>query len=490
MPKRTTPYALTLPTPDGVRGAHWLTTSLRHEILAGRLRAGARLPSTRELAQQYGVARGTVVNAFDQLKSEGYLDGSQGSGTYVSAVLPDALLHVDNATVGPRAASRTTHRLSAFGRRMRAFDTFDPLRPVRAFRPNLPALDHFPSAPWARLAARRVRTLRSSLLLGCEPLGYAPLRAAIAEYVGAARGVRCDPQQILIVSGTQEALDLSVRLLLDPGDRALIEDPGYDGARSAFVAAGARIRAVPVDAEGMLVPPARARDARLLFVTPGHQYPLGVTMSLRRRLALLDWARDSGTLIFEDDYDSEFRYSGRPVPALQGLDRADLVLFAGTFSKVLFPALRLGYLVVPARLVDTFAAAKSLVHRHAPLLEQAILCDFITEGHFGRHLRRMREIYAQRLDVLLEHAHARLAGMLNVSPIEAGLQTVATLREGIDADALAHAAAQRQVEIVPIDLAASGAPAVRGVQLGFAAVDLPEIRRGVRELSRLVNAIK
>lgn len=314
-------------------------------------------------------------------------------------------------------------------------------------------------------------------------MGYSPLREAVAQYVGASRGVQCVPEQVAILSGVQEGLDLVARLFLNPGDRVCMENPGYPGAAIAFEAVGAKISTARVDDEGMQVRDASLRGVRLAYVTAGHQFPLGITMSLPRRLELLEWARKSGALIFEDDYDSEYRYSARPVPAMQGLDRNGLVLFAGSFSKVMFPSLRLGYLVIPPDLLDRFAAAISVTSRHAPLPEQAVLSDFITEGHFGRHLRRMREVYAERLGVLLESARQRLAGLLEISNIEAGLQTVGWLRNGIDGETVATAAAKRGVEVIPLSWYSRGRLAREGLQLGFAAVDTREIRRGVQELA-------
>jgi GntR family transcriptional regulator/MocR family aminotransferase len=240
---------------------------------------------------------------------------------------------------------------------------------------------------------------------------------------------------------------------------------------------------VPLDEEGMKLSESTLRNARLVYVTPGHQFPLGITMSLARRLQLLESARESGSLILEDDYDSEFRYANRPVPALQGLDRHGLVLFTGSFSKVLFPSLRLGYLVLPADLADRFSATLSITRRHAPLMEQAVLCDFITAGHFGRHLRRMRQIYAERLNVLLHSARENLTGLLEISGIEAGLQTAGWLQRGISAESAAAAAAERNVEVTPLNIYARGNTASAGLQLGFAAIDAKEIRRGVQDLA-------
>ena len=319
-------------------------------------------------------------------------------------------------------------------------------------------------------------------------MGYGPLQAAVADYLNASRGVKCVPEQVAIVSGVQEALDLVARLFLNPGDRVCMEDPGYTGAAIVFEAVGARVSGAPLDDEGMGLRAASLRGSRLVYVTPAHQFPLGTTMSLPRRLALLEWARRSGALIFEDDYDSEYRYSTRPVPALQGLDRNGLVLFAGSFSKVLFPSLRLGYLVVPPDLVSKVGATKSVTSRHPPLLEQAVLCDFITEGHFGRHLRRMREVYAERLSVLLESARERLAGLLEISKVEAGLQTAGWLCGATSGESAAKAAAARDVEVTPLRRYSRGCLAREGLQLGFAAVDTGEIRRGVRELAAALEA--
>ena len=321
------------------------------------------------------------------------------------------------------------------------------------------------------------------LLLGCDPMGYGPLRDAVADYLSTSRGVNCRPDQIAIVSGVQEALDLTARLFLNPGDRVCLENPGYVGAYKVFEAAGAKVSAVGLDDEGMKVHAQRLLGARLVYLTPGHQFPLGITMSLSRRLELLEWARKSGALIFEDDYDSEYRYSGPPIPAMQGFDRHGLVIFAGSFSKVLFPSLRLGYLVIPPGLVSLFAATISLTTRHVSLPEQAVLCDFITEGHFGRHLRRMREVYAERLSVLLECAQEKLAGLLEISEIEAGLETVGWLRAGIDAESATRAAAARDVELFPLSRYTRGRVRREGLQLGFAAVDTREIKRGVQDLA-------
>jgi GntR family transcriptional regulator/MocR family aminotransferase len=488
MPRQSASFPLALPPRgSGTTAGRWLYDALRAAILDGRLSPGLRLPATRDLARQYQLSRGTVVSAFDQLRAEGYVRGRTGSGTFVIDVLPDALLGVRGPSVRVRRRAGVAGiRLSEVARRTTSWSTTPPLR-IRAFRANQPALDLVPAALWAQVAGRRLRTVTTQLLMGCPAQGYPPLREAIAGYLTGARGVRCTADQVCIVSGVQDALDLAARLFLDPGDRVAMEDPGYTGAALAFQAVGAQVVGLPLDAEGVTLPPRLLRHVRMIYVTPAHQFPLGVTMSLARRLALLAWAHAANAVILEDDYDSEFRYSGAPVPALQGLDEDDRVLLAGSFSKVLFPALRLGYLVVPESLVERVATMLSVSRRHGPVLEQAILADFIADGHFGRHIRRMREIYAQRLGVLLEEGRRHLDGLLTISDIEAGLQTVGWLADGLNAQDVTEAAAKRDVQVTPISEYAVARQAREGLQLGFAAVDEVELKRGVRELAAAVG---
>ncbi len=488
MPRATTSLPLSLPPPPpGAQLYRWFYEQLRAAILEGRLRPGARLPATRDLADIYRLSRATIVAAFEQLRSEGYVEGRPGSGTYVSQVLPEDLLHVRDV----RDEQRLPHKrfpLSAYARRLQPFGA-GPAQPVRAFRANQSALDLFPTSLWAQVAARRLRRASTQLLAGGEPLGYRPLREAVAEYLNASRGVKCAADQVLIVSGAQEGLDRTARLLLNPGEPAWIEEPGYPGAAAVLRAIGAKTCGVPVDSEGLDLERGIRRWPRpkLVYVTPAHQFPLGVTMSLRRRLALLEWARKGGVLIFEDDYDSEYRYSGRPVPAMQGLDRAGVVIFGGSFSAVMFPAMRLGYLVVPPEMIDVFAAAQSVSTHHPPLLGQAVLCDFIREGHFARHIRRMRQVYAQRLAVLLNAARERWDGLVEISNIEAGLQTIGWLRGEVSAENVARAAAERDVELVPLQRYAYGRAPRNGIVLGFAAVEPRELRRGVEELAAVLS---
>jgi GntR family transcriptional regulator/MocR family aminotransferase len=468
-----------------------LNEGIRGAILAGRLGSGTRLPATRVLARELRVSRNTVLNAFEQLLAEGYVEGQTGSGTYVSHVLPDDFLCVPERPPAqpPAGADR---RLSHRGALLAATPVTiarDQGLP-RAFRPGLPTFDTFPFDIWTRLLTRHWKRPPPDLLSYGEPAGYYPLREAIAAYLRAARGVQCATEQVIVVAGSQQGLDLAARVLLDPGDRVWIEDPGYVGARGALQSAGAQLVPVPLDGEGLRVAVGidRCASARMAYVTPSHQYPLGVTMSLSRRLALLDWARRTGAWVLEDDYDSEYRYTGRPLPALQGLDADDRTIYVGTFSKVLFPSLRLGYLVVPADLVDAFVAARALADRHPPSLEQAALADFIAEGHFTRHIRRTRALYAARQAALLDAAQRELAGSIELHPAEAGMHLIGWLPEGVDDTEIAKRAARANLDTPALSSYALEPQRRGGLLLGYAAVDEADIRQGIQRLGRVLSS--
>jgi GntR family transcriptional regulator/MocR family aminotransferase len=470
----------------------WLYRELRSAILEGRLKPGTRLPTTRGLAAQYHLSRGIVVNVFEQLLAEGYLESRVGSGTSVNRKLPEDYFDARRAKQSSTPSSKPVVRgvLSKGGTRLAVFPQPDGTRPraIRAFRANQPSVSHFPTEVWSRIGARRMRLASREMLLAGDVLGYRPLREAIAAHLGSTRGVVCTADQVMIVSGTQQALDLTTRLLLDPGDEAWMEDPGYEGAVAILRAVGAKLIPVPVDENGMRVLEGlkRAPKARFAFVTPAHQFPLGVTLTLERRLKLLEWSRSTGAWIFEDDYDSEFRFAGRPLAAMQGLAPESNVIFCGSFSKMLFPALRMGFLVVPAHLVDALCAARSIVDRFGPMVAQAVLCDFITEGHFGRHLRRMREVYAEHLEVLLTASRSEWGDRLTVQATDTGLQTVAWLSKDRDDVEFARAAADRGVEVEALSEFALKWKGRHGLQIGFASVGIAELRRGVRALASLL----
>jgi GntR family transcriptional regulator/MocR family aminotransferase len=469
---------------------HWLRSALRTEILNGRITPGSKLPASRDLARQYQLSRGTILAALDELQAEGYLEGRRGSGTYVSQILPEHLL--PSLQVSEQEASEAAQKgphLSAFATRVRPF--LLQVKPENsAFRTNLPALDLFPTTLWAQLSARRLRSASTRDLLGCEAQGYLRLRQAVANYTHTSRGINCSAEQVIIVSGVQEGLDLAARLLLNPGDKVLMEDPGYQGTYAVFNASGARVVSMHLDAEGAAPKEADFRGCRLVYVTPGHQYPVGMTMSLQRRLQLLAWAKKYDTPIFEDDYDSEFRFSGRPLPAMQGLDHGGKVIFCGSFNKVMFPSLRLGYLVLPRNLVEVFACTKAMTTRHQSLLDQAVLCDFIEQGHLGRHLRRMRKIYEERFSILRESAEQHLAEYLEIANIEAGLQTIGRLRIDLSAETVAQRAALHDIDVVPLSRYCHTASTPEGLQIGFAAVQEKEIRRGVLKLASIFEQLK
>jgi GntR family transcriptional regulator/MocR family aminotransferase len=466
--------------------------ALRDGILAGRLVGGLRLPSTRALADDLGVSRNTVVAAFDQLVAEGYVESRVGRGTRVNHTLPDQLLR---ARTRPRARvvsrpsanapSERGRQLVAHARRKSAVD-----EGAVAFAPGVPALDLFPWAIWSRLVASRARGLGGGVAGYGDSLGWRPLREAVARYVGVARGVACTADQVVIVGGSQQGLDLVARVVTDPGDSAWIEDPGYHGALGAFTAAGLRIAGVPVDADGLSVAAGRigAPAARLIYVTPSHQFPLGVTMSLSRRLELLGAAAEMGAWIIEDDYDSEFRYVSRPLTALQGLDTDGRVVYVGTFSKVMFPALRIGFAIAPLSLVPALAAARQFAGTQQAVLEQMVLADFIDDGHFERHVRRMRGVYAERQQDLIDALSTEADGLIEASPSGSGMHLVGWLPPGVDDADVARRAATRGVDAIPLSAFTIGYRAGRpGVLLGYAHVGRAAIVAAAHHLAAAVR---
>jgi GntR family transcriptional regulator/MocR family aminotransferase len=474
-----------------------LYNALRDAILSGRMVPGARLPSTRDLCHTLGVSRNTVTAAFEQLVAEGYLESRVGDGTYVSPALPDELLHVHTDRL---PAQRTVDELPLhLSTRFHTLvntpmgGSTDEDAP-RAFRTGIPALDAFPYAIWSRLVARRWRNPIPELLTYGDAAGYLPLRQAIADYLRAARGVHCTVDQVLITAGSQHALDLITQVLLDPGDPVWIEDPGYRGARAALLGVGAKLVPVPVDEEGLSVAAGiqRAAHARMAYVTPSHQYPTGVTMSVARRLALIEWAHRVDGWILEDDYDSEYRYQGRPLAALQGLDtqeRQRRVLYTGTFSKVLFPGLRLGYVVTPPQLTAAFTQALHLAHRYLSVMDQAVLADFITAGHFARHIRRMRALYATRQAVLIDAIRHELAAWLTVDATPAGLHLVGWLKDGLDDRVVAEAAAAQGIDVAPVSSYTLLPDGRHGLVMGYAMLSEAEIVAGVRTLKRALKQV-
>lgn len=469
-----------------------LYLAIRQAILGGQLRAGTQLPPTRVLASELAVSRTTVITAFEQLFAEGYLQARVGSGTFVASTFPEEMLHV-HAQPAPLEEKEKLPRLSQRSQRVMHSSLVSPFQasPTRAFQPGLPALDEFPFDVWSKLATRRHLHPPFELLTYGDPAGYRPLRAAIAEYLTASRAVRCQPEQVLIVAGAQQALDVTARTLLDEGDVVWVEDPSYPRAHGILLGVGARVVSVPLDQEGLSVEQGLrlSERAHLAYVTPSHQYPLGITMSLARRLELLKWAQCVGAWILEDDYANEFRYRGRPLASLQGLDTHGQVIYMGTFSKVLFPALRLGYLVLPQELVEPFLAMRALCGRHAPTLDQAIVADFITEGHFLRHIRRMRTLYAHRQRILIEVMQQELHGAIELEEQEAGMHLIGWLPQGLDDRLVSQQAAQRGIAVQALSACSEQKPRQPGLLLGYAGVNEQEIREGVKHLTRVVEAM-
>lgn len=466
-----------------------LYEALRKDILAGHLPPGQRLAPSRVLADELGVSRNTVLVAFDLLLAEGYLESRVGAGTYVSEDLPEHLLHAETPTI---AAAPSEPDIS-FTRRAQQFLTLPTrLRPEapRPFRTGQPALDLFPFDVWARLTQQQIRQLSAAAYTYGDPAGYLPLREAIAAYLHTSRGIRCTAQQVIVVSGAQQGLNLMAQVLADEGDAAWLEDPAYLGTRAALLTAGLRPVPVPVDAEGIRVDAGKdkAPDARLVCVTPSYQYPLGMTMSLARRLRLLAWAGEVGAWILEDDYDNEYRYAGRPLAALKALDTDGRVLYLGTFSKALFPALRLGYLVVPPPLVEAFARARYHADRQSPVLEQAVTAQFLAEGHFARHVRRMRVVYAARQKALVEAVARELKGKLTVHAADGGMHLIGWLPDGVDDAAIVAEAEKAGIQLGALSLYYLDPPERPGVLMGYAAYAEEEIERAVCGLGEVLEA--
>ncbi|HET9911054.1 MAG TPA: PLP-dependent aminotransferase family protein [Anaerolineales bacterium] len=469
-----------------------LYAHMRAAILSGELKDGMKLPSTRALADELNISRNTVLNAYRQLLAEGYLESRGGSGTFVAHILPDLLLTAPQPPQPKIARGRPTASPQPFfSKRAQAqiavSQSPSASKSPRPFMPEAPALDVFPYQLWSRLVVRQARRMPASTFLYQDSAGYRPLREAIAAHVSVSRQVHCVPEQVMIVPGSQGALDLAARMLINPGDPVWLEDPGYPGARGAFLGAGAQVIPVPIDEEGLMVNIGmeRAPEARLVYLTPSHQFPLGVTMSLARRLALLDWVKRANAYVIEDDYDSEFRFASRPLATLQGLDDADRVIYIGTFSKVLFPSMRVGYMILPSLLVDSFLKVRRLIDIHSPMLEQAVLTNFITEGHFRRHLRRMRTLYAERRNTLLNAA--RELPLMIDSP-EAGIHCVGWLPEGMDDWTLVNKAADYDLNLTPISSFSIEPLPRKGLLLGYGGFSVREIKEGVRRLGALLGS--
>lgn len=489
--------------------------ALQVRILDGGLRPGARLPPSRTLARELGVSRNTIVAAYDQLLAEGYVEALTGSGTRVATNLPDAapaILPERKRTPLPDGGRRRPAQQDLPDR---VQDLVSRQRPgprlMGPFEPGLPDLSLFPFDQWGRMTARFWRKPPSDLLLSGDIAGYGPLRQAIAGYLVSVRGLKCSADQVIITSGAQQGIDLTARVLLSEGEPVVLETPGYRGLRAAFGAAGASLNWAPVDGEGLDVAVAKQRvpRPRLVAVTPSHQFPLGVVMSLGRRLELLDWAAREGFWVLEDDYDSEYRYEGRPIAALQGLEArgvrnealqapgirdqklgaAERVIYAGSFSKVLFPALRLGFLVVPEALVDAYLRVRAAIDDHPTIAVQPVLAEFIERGLFASHLRRTRQVYGRRQDHLRRLIDRFMAGALTPTANTGGLHFCAMLKDadaGMDGDISARASDMGISAPAISAYQQTGEAPNPGLVLGFAGYDEAKITRAAETLAQVI----
>jgi GntR family transcriptional regulator / MocR family aminotransferase len=468
---------------------------VREGIVSGEMQPGYRLPSSRVLAAQLGVSRNTILLAYEQLEAEGYLETRRGSGHYVADVLPVVVERLGGARKRPTVAEPATGRPVA-----NDFAFVSPLFrraiPTVPFRPNLPAIDSAQLQTWIRMHIRALRQAGRSAshpgYLGeTDAIGEPLLRRAISEYVSIARGVRCLPDQVIVTAGAQHAMDLVMRVLACPGELAWIEDPCFLGALAVLQGAGLEPVPIPVDREGidLAVALTVAPRARFAVVCPSKQYPLGGAMSLRRRLALIGWARRWNAWIVEDDYDSEYRFSGGTMPSLQGLEGGEHVIYIGTFSKVLFPALRIGFIVAPPALVEPIVAARALAGRHGNPLDQQVLATFILEGHLGRHVRRMRDLYRSRMEALLQYSHRWLRGVVEIERADAGLQTIGWLTGGMDDQRVSLAAARAGIQVPNVSRYCIETPRPPGLVFGFGAFSEQELENGVQALARVLETI-
>lgn len=463
---------------------------IRQAILCGRLIPRAKLPSTRSLAQLLGVSRATITQSYEMLLSEGYLETIVGAGTFVCHQLPDELLNTASIPAKSPLANSSIP-LSVYGESLsdRAFLRLPEAEVEISFSYGRPAFDQFPINLWRKLLSRHCRSNRYVLDYTYDSLGYQPLRQAIAAYVSRARAVKCNSEQIVIVGGSQQGLDLITRILINRGDWVAVEEPGYLGARRAFLAQGASLFPVSVDQSGLIVSRLTTDiipNIKLVYVTPSHQFPTGATLSLARRLELLTWAQKSRVMIIEDDYDSEYRYGERPIPALQGLDQGNSVIYVGTFSKVLFPALRLGYLVLPENLVHIFARAKWLTDRQCSLLEQYALTDFITEGHLERHIRKMRSLYDKRRQTLVQSLLAHFGEEIEILGENAGMHLMVKINTQLSDDEIVQQAALAGVNIgAAHPQYLKDSPSGEFI-LGYAELNEQKIQEGVRRLAQVI----
>lgn len=469
---------------------------LQELILLGVIPAGSRLPSTRQLMQRLRVSRTTVVAAYAQLQADGYVVCKVGSGTYVASNVKEELIEAPRicSRANPPVAHASVPQPDGLSERGKGYQDIDLdalVRPNVPFNTGMVHIDGRTSALWQQLVRQHLAT--DSVVQGYScPQGSEALRQEIAKYVGVSRGVRCTPDDVIIVAGSQQAIDLASKVLLDPGDRVWVEDPGYQPTRLSLATAGMKLHYIPVDGHGMQVGLGMTScpDARAAFVTPSHQYPLGVALSIERRLQLLEWAQRQRSWIVEDDYDSEFRYNGPALPSLQGLDENRRVVYVGTFSKVLQPGLRYGYLIVPPQLAKAFQVARFLADRHSPLFLQNVLTEFIKQGHFVSNSLRMRANYKAKLEALVHSLNARAGAFLDVARPNQGLHLIAYLKHGLPDTLIADALASEGIVVRALSRFYADATSARsGLMLGFAGFTEARLATAVERLAAVLERV-
>ncbi len=461
---------------------------LRSAILSGALRPGTKLPSTRELATQLGISRSAIVAAFEQLLAEGYALGKKGAGTFITSDLPEPFVATRGRSKRSTSLSKakTSSREMAASRERGDFVDVTSQSDERPFNLGRTLIDARTAELWRKLNARTLRSFGSHHLGYGDPQGMLELRRSVCDYLQAARAVRCEPGQVLITAGTQQVVDIVARVMPGPDKEVWVEDPGYPLTRLALAASGAKVCPVPVDRHGINVTEGirRAPKARAVFITPSHQFPKGVVLSMARRLELLAWARESGAWIVEDDYASEFRYGGRPLASLQGLDEAERVIYIGTLNKALFPGLRLGYAVLPPSLVRRFVTARYLMDRQPSTLGQAVVAAFMEEGHFASHIRRMRDKYRTQRDALVAALRHRLGDHLTVDPPDQGMHLVAYVRRGLSDVAIERAAREHEIVVRAMSRLYVESPKQSALMLGFSGYPHQSVAPAIARLAR------
>lgn len=464
--------------------------SIRLAILKGNIRAGEQLPATRQLSDELKISRNIISLAYEQLILEGYVVGKVGAGTFVSSTIPDDFIKTSGATESIPLVPLVKSTAPSEFNRTEVLPRNTVREEIVPFQNAVPGLDIFPFKSWNKIAAREYKAIRNLHLGYDDAMGYLPLRENIASYLRSSRGVRCEAGQVLIVNGAQQALSLCSHALLGTGDRVMVEDPGYIGARAAFRNYGAKIIPVPVEADGLDVTFLRKQkeNAKLIYLTPGHQYPLGGTLALDKRIELLNWAANRNTWIIEDDYDSELRYFGRPLAAMQGLDQSGKVIYVGTFSKVLFPGLRVAYMVLPTlAMSEHFKSIKAVFDRQLPIMEQVITNTFMHEGHFVRHLRKMRIEYLERQKVMIRAIEKELSGKLHVEEQPAGMHLIGWLPKKSSDQEISNALARKGIIANPLSEYTLKFRRDPGLLLGYTAFNKFKIRHYVQKMGMVIK---